>query len=453
MRLHFLDAFRALTIYGMILSGSIAQKILPAYMYHAQVPPPLHKFNPSIPGITWVDLVFPFFLLAMGISIPLSLQKKIEHKKNYILMFFQATKRAILLLWFATYIQQIKILSVTKVDMYTCLFFILSLILLSGIFVHWQKWTNAKTAAVIQLTSLLLSVCSIWFLMPAITPIVFNHEKNDIIIVVLANVGFVATILYLVYNYNNKIALALTFFLLLFIVVAKVNLMPPVSKVYNNSFLPFIFRWDFQKYLFIVLPGVAFGHLWLKTKYSLGNKLVNSWQSLANILLIVAATAALFYRDNFFLYTCLGLYILVLALCNKHFTQCEKLFLYLGLSLLLVGLCLEPLQGGIKKDSATFSYFFVTAGLGFIMLHSLYVWQVYYNIKYNLITRVGANSLGSYEMGKLLIIPLLYVIGLYTPWLLMHYTAWQGFARGLVYTTLACAAAHVMQKLYLGWKA
>ncbi|HEX4875511.1 MAG TPA: DUF5009 domain-containing protein, partial [Chitinophagaceae bacterium] len=60
-----LDALRGFAILTMILSGAIAYgNVLPAWMFHAQVPPPAHKFDPSIPGITWVDLVFPFFLFS-----------------------------------------------------------------------------------------------------------------------------------------------------------------------------------------------------------------------------------------------------------------------------------------------------------------------------------------------------------------------------------------------------
>ena len=33
-----------------------------------------------------------------------------------------------------------------------------------------------------------------------------------------------------------------------------------------------------------------------------------------------------------------------------------------GAYLLLLGLCFEPFQDGIKKDPTTFSYFFVTSG-------------------------------------------------------------------------------------------
>ncbi|MCS2621073.1 DUF5009 domain-containing protein [Bacteroides thetaiotaomicron] len=33
--------------------------------------PPDHIFNPSLPGITWVDLVFPFFLFTDGEQLSL----------------------------------------------------------------------------------------------------------------------------------------------------------------------------------------------------------------------------------------------------------------------------------------------------------------------------------------------------------------------------------------------
>ena len=65
-----LDALRGFAILAMVLSSSIAFGILPAWMYHAQVPPPYHVYKPEIPGITWVDLVFPFFLFSIGAAIP-----------------------------------------------------------------------------------------------------------------------------------------------------------------------------------------------------------------------------------------------------------------------------------------------------------------------------------------------------------------------------------------------
>jgi hypothetical protein len=50
----------------------------PGWMYHVQVPPPLHKFDPSIPGISWVDLVFPFLSFLHGAAFPFALTRRRE---------------------------------------------------------------------------------------------------------------------------------------------------------------------------------------------------------------------------------------------------------------------------------------------------------------------------------------------------------------------------------------
>ena len=48
-----LDALRGFAILTMVLSGIVPHGgKLPAWMYHAQTPPPDHKFNAAVPGIT-----------------------------------------------------------------------------------------------------------------------------------------------------------------------------------------------------------------------------------------------------------------------------------------------------------------------------------------------------------------------------------------------------------------
>jgi predicted acyltransferase len=103
-----LDALRGYAIFTMILSGSIAYgPALPGWMFHAQVPPPTHQFNPLLPGITWVDLVFPFFLFCMGAAIPIALQKaKLENKTAPIILI--ALRRYLLLAGFAIFLEHMK---------------------------------------------------------------------------------------------------------------------------------------------------------------------------------------------------------------------------------------------------------------------------------------------------------------------------------------------------------
>ena len=75
-----LDALRGYAIITMVLSGTIASGVLPGWMYHAQVGPRSNfAFDPSFYGITWVDLVFPFFLFAMGAAFPFSIGNKLEN--------------------------------------------------------------------------------------------------------------------------------------------------------------------------------------------------------------------------------------------------------------------------------------------------------------------------------------------------------------------------------------
>ena len=77
-------------------------------MYHAQVPPPDHIFNPNLPGITWVDLVFPFFLFSMGAAFPFALRKRIEQGIPYWKLSLQAIQRGFLLVVFALFLQHSK---------------------------------------------------------------------------------------------------------------------------------------------------------------------------------------------------------------------------------------------------------------------------------------------------------------------------------------------------------
>jgi len=46
-----LDALRGYAILTMVLSGTIAEKVLPGWMYHDQVPLPSLKFDPAVFGI------------------------------------------------------------------------------------------------------------------------------------------------------------------------------------------------------------------------------------------------------------------------------------------------------------------------------------------------------------------------------------------------------------------
>ena len=105
-----LDALRGLAILAMLLSGQLpfGQNALPAWMYHAQEPPPKFEWIGTLPGISWVDLVFPFFLFAMGAAFPLALSRRMKPGSSPWRLLAFVLERGFLLGFFALFVQAIR---------------------------------------------------------------------------------------------------------------------------------------------------------------------------------------------------------------------------------------------------------------------------------------------------------------------------------------------------------
>lgn len=81
----------------------------------------------------------------------------------------------------------------------------------------------------------------------------------------------------------------------------------------------------------------------------------------------------------------------------------------LGFFLLIIGYFLDPFQGGVKKDHATLSYFFITSGLATLWIlafhhfyPSLWIAKILKPIEY-----LGQNALMAYLMAGFLIVPIM----------------------------------------------
>ncbi|MDD6508828.1 MAG: DUF5009 domain-containing protein, partial [Bacteroidales bacterium] len=101
-RVYSIDALRGLAIIGMVLCSAIGfNSGLPAWMFHAQTPPPTYEFNPSIAGLTWVDLVFPFFIFSMGAAFPFAMRRRLDSGMRPWKMMLQLLRRWLTLTAFA----------------------------------------------------------------------------------------------------------------------------------------------------------------------------------------------------------------------------------------------------------------------------------------------------------------------------------------------------------------
>lgn len=462
-----LDALRGFAILTMVLSGSIAfNGILPAWMYHAQVPPPLHKFDPTIPGITWVDLVFPFFLFSMGAAIPLSLHKHITAGKGFVFVLQLAFKRFALLAFFALFTQHMKAWVMADApqqkDQIISIFAFLLL--------YFQFYENKDAAKKrlffsVKLLAFIIAFILLWSL-PFKDGNGFDFYKSDIIIMVLANMACFGTIIWYITKDKPLLRIGLLPFIMAVFLSGKETQASWTKilfewKQIGGVSIDWLYKFYFLKYLFIIIPGSIAGEWMLQhvkgdEKNRFYSKAHENGLALLAFALILVNLYAMFIRELFLNLLISGIVITIIlyilrSLSATHFYQ---RFTKAGSYLLLLGLFFESYEGGIKKDPSTYSYYLVTGGLAFFMLILFTVMskrsQFSAVVQYFSIN--GRNPMVAYVAGNLLLLPLLQLTHT-KPYLdMLNTNAWMGFLRGIVFTGLVSLITIFFVKRKWFWK-
>jgi hypothetical protein len=245
-RSYALDALRGYAIVTMVLSGTIAYSILPGWMYHAQVPPPAHVFNPALPGITWVDLVFPFFLFAMGAAFPFSIKKRMERGEPKLKLVYDGLKRGIQLTFFAIFIQHFYpfILSNpqdARAWGLSLLCFALLFPMFMRIPVKMPDWahTAIKLAAYAIALVLMLTV-------KYADEREFDPHFSNIIILILANMALFGTLIYVFTMKSKALRIALLPFIMAVCLGKNVE-NSLVSEIYRFTPLDWMYRFEYLK--------------------------------------------------------------------------------------------------------------------------------------------------------------------------------------------------------------
>ncbi len=260
---------RGAAILLMIFSGVIPFDMpLPVWMYHAQEPPPYHVFNPKLPGLTWVDLIFPVFLFAMGAAIPLALSARLDREKSRLRTVVRIFERGVLLVFFALYIQHIRPETLAKSPhtstWYLCL---LGFALLFPLFSRYPKNWSRPVALRIRLISYALAALLLSQLrFPKGGR--FSLDRADIILLVLANMAVFGSLIWLA----TRRSLLARLSPLAVLLGMRLSQTPKgwVHSLWNwgpHVFgwdMYWLFRWEFVCYLFIIVPGTICGDLLLE---------------------------------------------------------------------------------------------------------------------------------------------------------------------------------------------
>ncbi len=461
-----LDALRGFAILTMILSGAIAfGNVLPAWMFHAQVPPPAHKFDPSIPGITWVDLVFPFFLFSMGAAIPLSLKKHIENNRGFFFVFWMAVKRFLLLAFFALFSQHLKawVISDTpsvKEQLLSILAFVL-------LFFQYYENRNEKYKTAFLLIRILAFTVAVYLLwkLPFWSGKGFDFYRSDIIILVLANMALFGTVIYYFTAGKPYLRIGLLPFILAIFLAAKEpgdGWAKELFQFHSIGIWKFdwLYKFYFLKYLFIIIPGTLAGE-WMMNQKAEEQKL-NIKVSAENLLLLLSFTLIITNLYGLFTRALLFNLLASISLCitiwyilkNSAQKNLYGQFAQAGTYLLMLGLFFEAYEGGIKKDASTYSYYFVTSGLAFFAL-------IFFTVLANrnwgspvsgYLSKNGKNPMVAYVAGNLVVLPLLALTQTRQFWDAMNQNFFMGFMKGVIFTAVVSVITIWFVKKKWFWK-
>ncbi|AKQ47741.1 hypothetical protein TH63_14535 [Rufibacter radiotolerans] len=410
-----LDALRGIAIIGMVFSGVFPHEApWPGWMFHAQVGPPSFTHTPDVPGITWVDLVFPFFLFSMGAAFPLAMGRKLQEGKLPEVLV-NVLKRGALLVFFALMIRHLNwfglqgpgwVNQLTSLVAFGCFFLV---------FMRFPSLSSVRATGV-KLIGFAVIAALLWA-HAFYTDFTFDKSRNDIIIVVLANMAVFGSFIWIVTQNNLLLRMgALAFF-------AAVWLTHDLEGSWTNAIwgfhpaLGWMYQFSFLKYLCIVLPGSVLGDLMIRYR---SNQEPAQEEGPSKILLGLLCLS-LIVVNLYGLYTRqLGLTLTLdavlsaaaLWLVRKPASPQGELFRQLvgwGVFLLFLGLAMEPYGGGIKKDPSSFSFWFLTSGLAFFayILCDLVSSRFSQNLVWKSIIQTGQNPMVAYVATAFLISPLL----------------------------------------------
>lgn len=455
-----LDALRGIAILLMILSGSIPfGNALPAWMYHAQVPPPLHIFNPNLPGITWVDIVFPFFIFSMGAAFPFAMRKKLEKGIPSGKRLLDILIRALLLAGFAIFIEHIRPSTISHPPhLREWLLGIAGFIIVFMVLVRLPFPLNKYFKWGIKVIGVIAAVAMLSILRyPNGTG--FQLNRSDIIILLLANTAFAGSIIWFITRDNILMRIG---FMGLFLAMKLAHTVPGSwnSLVWDTSPFPWLYDFSYMRYIFIALPGSIAGDMiykWLNDKEETAETrgiASNNFILIGIVMfsLVAANITGLFTRqialtwalDIAFLFS--G-YFLFKNAATGYDKLLKQLFNW-GSYWLILGLVFEAYEGGIKKDEPTMSYYFVTSGLAIFTYIILSIITDYYKkAKYiNTIIENGQNPMVAYSAGGNLVMPLLGITAVSPLLNYVFYTPWLGFIKGCILTALVAVVTSFFTK-------
>ena len=457
-RIASIDILRCFAIIGMVLSANIGfYSGLPGWMFHAQTPPPTYDFNPNVPGITWVDLVFPFFLLSMGAALPFSMRKKLDRGVSVWAICGGLLKRWAVLTVFALVLGNgYRIWQGSEPEWAKSLF---RMLVWAAMFLSLMRLPSSKKWAgpVVNICGVVLLVgCGLMQTFLFGVPLTTD---NDIIIMILAVSSLFAGLFWLF----TRDSMAHRWLCIALIAAVKaVSSYAPQALSFVPEVSPAIgwaFQWSFLQYVIPVLVGSVIGDMILAFR-NLPERNAAIEKKLWAPASLVAAVAVLVQLWGLYTRHVVADFFISAALAGAFLAVTRRLAKsvwakigYVGFALTLIGIMFDPLDGGITKDYCNLSYLFTTSGMGILVVSALLSAELNAGLRCGFLTGVGQNPMVAYTVTGFVIGPLLSLTGV-MPLIgdLASGSPFWGFMQGLILTLLMMLATWLCTRLRLFWR-
>ena len=437
----------------MILCANIGYfSDLPAWMFHAQTPPPTYAFNPDVPGITWVDLVFPFFLFTMGAAFPLAMRKRLENGASRWSVTGSLFRRWLTLTIFAIVLGNAYMIGAsTRPNIVKGIF---NVVLWGVMFMSLVRLKDEKKCRLVNNAGMFLLIVMA-VLGVDYMGLKLSRWSSDIIIMILANVAFFGGLLWMF----TKDSIRLRWLVLLFIIAIKAlsSYTPQVLDwIPSMGSIGWFFSWGYLQYLIIALAGSIVGDKLLEHSRSGETVSIDRYHIVAGAVALVAMLVqlwGLFTRHilaDFIISAVLGLVFVALTFKRRNIVSWLG---YFGFAFMLVGIIFDPIDGGITKDYCNLSYMITTTGMTALTGAFVLALELKWQIKGRGLSGCGQNPMLAYGVTTFVTGPILAMIGI-GPWLdaISAGSPFWGVIRGLVYTLLMVAITCFFTKKKLFWR-
>lgn len=463
-RMVSVDALRGLAIILLVFmeflqQGGLVIRVNPDPMLYSN-----HQWASAGLNTTWLDLVLPLLLLALGISIAFSYHRSRLLGLGHLVIALRIIQRTLFLLFFAITYQAFIAFTLSAAPTFPI--WLLSILTFGAfflIFLHPRPTWERRHVLLVKVIGWLVIILLLLALRyPGGVGILL--QRSDPLLILVTQVYCFSALLQLftVQRWLPRLG------------VLGILLALRISYHYSDFFqalwhwppLSSLFKSDYWLYLFIVVPGTIIGEIlttWqLQSTRDEIQKHPYLYSRLLTLLVFTSLALIFFLVDlmgvKVWLLTFLGLLWLVFGalILFRPQTATERelrRIYYWGGYWLILALILRPFAKAFPPIRQALSYYFLITGLAILLLVILIVvLEILQQEKLRFLVSLGENSLLAFTAPNFLLLPLLNLTRVHQLLLTLNFQPWWAFIRGLIYTFLLIITVTFFNRKKLFWR-